>query len=44
VQARIVQRLGADLASGDWDRRHGAWRARPFFEGSLRGIASRAPR
>ena len=44
VQARIVDRLGADLASGEWDRRHGAWRALPFFEGSLRGIVSRPPR
>ena len=44
VQARIVARLGADLASGEWDRRHGAWRTRPFFEGSLRGIVSRPPR
>ena len=44
VQARIVARLGADLASGEWDRRHGAWRAKPFFEGSLRGIVSRPPR
>jgi len=44
VQARFVQRLGADLASGEWDRRHGAWRAKPTFEGSLRGIVSRPPR
>jgi len=44
VQARFVARLGADLASGQWDRRHGAWRSKPFFEGSLRGIVSRPPR
>ena len=44
VQARIVERLAADLASGQWDRRHGQWRIRPFFEGSLRGIVSRPPR
>ena len=44
VQARIVERLGADLASGEWDRRHGEWRTRPSFEGSLRGIVSRPPR
>jgi SAM-dependent methyltransferase len=44
VQARFVERLGADLASGEWDRRHGAWRTTPFFEGSLRGIVSRPPR
>ena len=44
VQARIVERLVADLASGEWDRRYGTWRAMPFFEGSLRGIVSRPPR
>jgi SAM-dependent methyltransferase len=44
VQARIVQRLGADLASGEWDRLHAEWRRRPFFEGSLRGIVSLPPR
>ena len=33
-----------DLASGEWDRRHGAWRSKPSFEGSLRGIVSRPPR
>ena len=44
VQARIVERLGADLASGEWDRRYREWRAKPFFEGSLRGIVSRPPR
>ena len=44
VRARFVERLGADLASGEWDRRHGEWRTKPFFEGSLRGIVSRPPR
>ena len=44
VQARIVERLAADLACGEWDRRHGAWRTMPFFDGSLRGIVSRPPR
>ena len=44
VQARIVQRLGAELASGEWDRKHSAWRTKPSFEGSLRGIVSRPPR
>lgn len=44
VQARIVQRLGAELAAGEWDRKHGAWRTKPSFEGSLRGIVSRPPR
>jgi hypothetical protein len=44
VQAGIVARLAADLASGDWDRRHGHWRRQTTFEGSLRGIVSRPPR
>ena len=44
VVARFVQALGADLASGEWDRRHGAWRTQPVFEGGLRGIVSRPPR
>ena len=44
VQARIVQRLGDDLASGEWDRRYAQWRQQPFFEGALRGIVSRPPR
>ena len=44
VQTRIVERLAADLASGEWDRRHGAWGTKPFFESSLRGIVSRPPR
>ncbi|MBW8759643.1 MAG: class I SAM-dependent methyltransferase [Burkholderiales bacterium] len=44
AKARFVHRLGADLASGVWERRHGAWRAKPTFEGSLRGIVSRPPR
>ena len=44
VQARIVEHLGAELASGEWDRKHGHWRTRPFFEGSLRGIVGRPAR
>ena len=44
VQARFVAHLGADLASGEWDRRYAQWRRRPYFEGSLRGIVSRPPR
>ena len=44
VQARFVQRLGDDLSCGHWDRLHGAWRDKPFFEGGLRGIVSRPPR
>jgi hypothetical protein len=34
--ARGVERLRADLASGDWDRRYGALRTQPEFIGSLR--------
>ena len=44
VQARFVERLGADLSSGEWDRRHGHWRTQPGFEGSLRGVVNRPPR
>jgi SAM-dependent methyltransferase len=39
-QARFVKILGEDLASGEWDRNYGEWRARPQFEGSLRLIVS----
>ena len=39
-QERCVERLRADLASGEWDRRYGDWRTKPFFEGSLRLIVS----
>jgi SAM-dependent methyltransferase len=35
VHRRAIERLRADLASGAWDERHGAWRTRPTFEGSL---------
>ena len=38
VQERFVQTLGADLQSGAWDERYGAWRQLPAFEGSLRLI------
>ena len=38
VERRFVATLGADLASGAWDRRYGAWRSQPQFEGSLRLI------
>jgi hypothetical protein len=38
---RTLERLGADLASGEWDRRHGALRSQPEFVGSLRLITAR---
>ena len=41
-QLRIVQTLGDDLKSGTWDRKYGAWRTKPSFEGSLRLIVSNA--
>ena len=40
VEQRFAARLAADLASGAWDRAHGAWRTQPFFEGALRLIVS----
>jgi len=39
-QAHFVQTLGGELASGEWDRKYGKWRKKPFFEGSLRLIVS----
>ncbi len=41
-QSRIVSALGDDLKSGAWDRKYGEWRARPYFEGSVRLIVSHA--
>jgi len=41
VVARFEARLGADLASGDWDRRYGALRSQPSFDGPLRLIIGR---
>ena len=38
---RMLERLGADLASGEWDRRHGALRSQLEFVGSLRLITAR---
>jgi SAM-dependent methyltransferase len=35
-QLRIVDALASDLASGEWDRRYGALRSQPFYDGSLR--------
>lgn len=40
VQERVVAALGADLTSGEWDRRHGAWRTMPEFIGALRLVVS----
>ncbi len=41
VVHRFEQTLGADLASGVWDARHGSLRTRPEFDGSLRLVVSR---
>lgn len=38
---RFEAALGADLASGAWDRRHGHLRAQPAFEGSLMLVIAR---
>jgi len=39
--ARFEARLGEDLASGAWDRRYGALRGQPSFDGPLRLIIGR---
>jgi len=36
VSTRYVEHLQTDLASGEWDRRHGALRVQPEYDGSLR--------
>ena len=36
VEDRIVERLRADLESGEWDRRHGHLREQDSLDGSLR--------
>jgi SAM-dependent methyltransferase len=41
VAAGYVEHLSGDLASGEWDRRHGQLRTQPFFDGSLRLIVDR---
>ena len=41
--ARFEAALGADLASGAWDRRHGRLRAQPAFEGSLKLVVAQPP-
>ncbi len=38
VEPRFEATLRADLQSGRWDERHGEWRNKPEFEGSLRLI------
>jgi hypothetical protein len=37
---RALERLPAELASGEWDRRHGALRSQPEFVGSLRPVTA----
>lgn len=41
VTDRFVSALGADLASGAWDRAHGALRTQPAFAGSLKLVVGR---
>jgi ubiquinone/menaquinone biosynthesis C-methylase UbiE len=40
AEARAVDRLRDDLASGAWDERHGALRTQPHFVGSLRLVVA----
>ena len=40
AQQRFVAALAEDLKSGVWEKRYGAWRLQPYFEGSLRLIVS----
>jgi SAM-dependent methyltransferase len=40
VEQRAVEQLRGDLASGEWDRRHGGLRERQEFHGSLRLIVA----
>lgn len=40
VERRAVERLAADLASGEWDARFGALRSQPEFAGALRLITA----
>jgi len=39
-QLRIVKALGDELKDGTWNRKFGEWRARHYFEGSLRLLVS----
>jgi len=43
VERRFERELRADLDSGAWDARHGALRAQPEFDGSLRLIVALPP-
>ncbi len=43
AEERAVERLRADLESGEWERRFGSLRHQPTFRGSLRLIASAPP-
>lgn len=38
--ARFRASLARDLATGAWDAKHGEWRRKPFYEGSLRLVVS----
>jgi len=38
VEAKFVERLSRDLENGLWDKKYGALRTQPFFDGSLRLI------
>ena len=40
VERRAIERLGHDLETGEWDRRHGPARTQPVYYGSLRLIVS----
>ena len=40
VEARFTNQLGSDLASGAWDRAHGALRTQPEFLGALRLVTA----
>ena len=41
VVAHLAETLGRDLSSGAWDRKYGALRALPQFDGPLRLVVSR---
>ncbi len=43
VVDRALERLAADLASGEWDRQHGHLRTQPFYDGALRLIIRPCP-
>jgi hypothetical protein len=40
VEEQIVRRLERELASGEWDARHGHLRSQQTFDGSLRLVIS----